>query len=84
MFKKIIDYLEEKQAKRFGGTLLFYMVFDPRKKGKNVISHFIDPEIRQDELLDEHLKIVAGSIRMFYKNNPKKLERILKIIKEEN
>jgi hypothetical protein len=84
MLDKIVNFFERRQAKRFNGLLVFYMVYDPTKKGKNVLSHHIFPEMREDELLHRLLGDVADRVRHFYEENPEKLEEIKKALEEEN
>ena len=84
MLGKIINFLERRQAKRFNGLLIFYMVYDPRKKGKNVLTHHLFTEMREDELLHRLLGKVADRVRFFYEENPEKLKEVNKILEEEH
>lgn len=82
MLNKIISYFEKKQIKRFNGVLVFYMVYEPKKKSKNVISYHLTPEIKEDDILHSLLKKVADRVRFYYKENPERLEEINKMIEE--
>ena len=73
---KLLDRFARKHFNKWGGILTFYTVYDPRKEGKNVISHMIHPDIRKDEELNELLKQAADKIRLFYENNPELLNEV--------
>lgn len=73
---KLLDRFARKHFNKWGGILTFYTVYDPRKEGKNVISHMIHPDIRKDEELNELLKQAADKIRLFYENNPELLGEV--------
>lgn len=66
--------LARKHFKKWDGILIFYMVYDPRKKEPNVISNLLHPDIKQDDELNELLKKVADKVRIFYTNHPELLE----------
>lgn len=73
---KLLDRFARKHFNKWGGILTFYTVYDPRKEGKNVISHMIHLYLMQDDGLNELLKQVADKIRELYEDNPELLEEI--------
>lgn len=73
----LIKRLARKNFKAWDGILICYMVYDPRKEGKNVLSFGIHPDLKKDERLNELLKESADRIRLFYKINPGLLEEAL-------
>lgn len=72
----LLSRFAKKHFNKWGGILTFSIVYDPRKEGKNVISHMIHPDLMKDEELHELLGQVADRIRLFYENNPKLLDEV--------
>lgn len=73
---KLLERFARKHFKKWDGILAFYIVYNPKKEGKNVFNHMIHPDLKEDKELNELLGQVADNIRLFYENNPELLEEI--------
>ena len=73
---KLLDRFARKHFKKWGVILTLYTVYNPNIKGKNVISHMLHPDIRDDEELNGLLNQVADRVREFYEHNPRLLEEV--------
>ena len=74
----MLKRVARKHFKKWGGILVFYMVYDPREKEPNVFSNMIHPDIAKDEELIELLKKASDKVREFYRDNPGLLEEAFK------
>ena len=56
--------------------MAFYIIYNPKNEGKNVFTHMLHPDLKQDEKLNELLGEVADRVRLFYKNHPELLDEV--------
>lgn len=75
-FVKLFKKLAQKHFKKWEGILVFYTVYNPKKEGKNVISHMVHPDLMQDKELNDLLGRVADKIRLFYEEKPELLDEV--------
>ena len=73
---RLLERFARKHFNKWNGILIFYTVYDPRKKGKNVFQHAVHHDLMQDEELNGLLKQVADKVRLFYEDNPALLEEV--------
>ena len=80
----ILKRFAMKHFKKWDGILMFYTVYNPKKEGKNVITHAIHPDLMQDKEINDLLKQVADKVRVFYEENPKLLDEVGVKVKQNN
>lgn len=56
--------------------MLFYIVYNPNESGKNVFTHLLHPDIKNDKELNDLLKQVADKVRKFYEDKPELLDEV--------
>ncbi len=56
--------------------MLFYIAYNPNENGKNVFTHLLHPDIKNDKELNDLLKQVADKVRKFYEDRPELLDEV--------